>query len=72
MHRVGDWKERGAHRRCLTVDEMKAKGWSQKDDGFWITRKRDTAALGRIAGEDIFADPPPEEGVESGGVADNT
>lgn len=28
-------------RRCLTPDEMRAKGWSQNPKGWWITETRD-------------------------------
>lgn len=42
-HRVGDWMERGAHRRCLTVPEMVAKGWVKNAAGFWIRARNDGA-----------------------------
>ena len=32
---IEDWDRR----RCLTVAEMKAKGWSLNDYGFWVTKK---------------------------------
>jgi hypothetical protein len=32
-HRVG---EHGHNRRCLTPDEMSAKGMSLNSDGFWV------------------------------------
>jgi DMSO/TMAO reductase YedYZ molybdopterin-dependent catalytic subunit len=37
-HRVGDWQDRGAHRRCLSVPEMQARNWSQNATGFWTER----------------------------------
>lgn len=33
-HRVGEF---GVDRRCLTVDEMRAKGWQKNAAGFWVT-----------------------------------
>jgi hypothetical protein len=36
-HRTGTFKERGVHRRCLSVAELVARGWSKNEDGFWIT-----------------------------------
>lgn len=35
-HRTGEF---GKDRRCRTKDEMTAIGMSQKEDGFWITKK---------------------------------
>jgi hypothetical protein len=35
-HRVGPHEPRGS-RRCLTPDEMRAKGWTQDDRGAWRT-----------------------------------
>jgi hypothetical protein len=44
-HRVGNWENRGATRRCLSVHEMRAKGWRLNVRGFWIERSRiDTAS----------------------------
>ena len=34
MHRVGDFADKS--RRCLTIDEMTAKGWRINPYGFWI------------------------------------
>ena len=34
-HRTGNYAERT--RRCLTVDEMKAKGMAQNEKGIWVT-----------------------------------
>jgi len=33
-HRVGDWQN--ATRRCLTVEQMTARGWLKNGAGFWI------------------------------------
>lgn len=33
-HRTGDF---GKDRRCLTVDEMEAKGMSKNAAGFWVS-----------------------------------
>lgn len=38
-HRTGEY---GKDRRCRTTEEMLAIGMSQKDDGFWITKKMST------------------------------
>ena len=35
-HRTGTY---GVNRRCLTPDEMLAKGMLKNDAGFWITEK---------------------------------
>ena len=39
-HRKGNFEECGAERRCLTVLEMRAKGWRVNARGFWIERSR--------------------------------
>ena len=33
-HRIGEF---GVNRRCLTVDEMKAKGMKKNKDKFWVS-----------------------------------
>jgi len=35
-HRTGRF---GVDRRCLTTEEMQARGWSLNAAGFWITAK---------------------------------
>lgn len=40
LHRVGDWKNNGANRRCLTVEEMTARGWLKNAPSFWIRSRR--------------------------------
>jgi hypothetical protein len=39
-HRVGGWSDHGAHRRCLTADQMVVRGWQRNAQGFWIERQR--------------------------------
>jgi hypothetical protein len=42
-HRAGTFAARGtgSHaRRCLTADELRAKGWARNAAGFWIERPR--------------------------------
>lgn len=39
-HRKGSFRDRGAHRRCLTVDEMQERGWHLNPQGFWVAEKR--------------------------------
>jgi hypothetical protein len=39
-HRVGPWKDRGIHRRCLNREEMIRGGWCVSKVGFWIERRR--------------------------------
>lgn len=41
-HRRG---EHGHDRRCLTAEEMTAKGMSVNADGFWITKTMPVAVL---------------------------
>ena len=36
-HRVGPMSER----RCLTLEEMRTKGWQHNTAGFWITAPRE-------------------------------
>ena len=39
-HRVGEFAKPGEWantRRCLSVDEMQAKGWRANDKGYWVT-----------------------------------
>ena len=43
LHRVGSWQDRGAHRRCLTVEEMRARGYLKNASGFWIEKSRQNA-----------------------------
>lgn len=42
FHRTGDYGNRGANRRCLSVAEMVAKGMSRSRTGFWISKARET------------------------------
>jgi hypothetical protein len=53
-HRVGNWENRGANRRCLTIPQMLAKGWRLNVRGFWIERSRLDVA--RTAGVRADAD----------------
>jgi hypothetical protein len=46
-HRVGTYRDRGIHRRCLSTAEMEARGWSRNPDGFWIERRRRAPGLDR-------------------------
>jgi hypothetical protein len=49
-HRVGNWESRGANRRCLTVAEMRNRGWRINARGFWIERSRiDTTHRSSVA-----------------------
>lgn len=53
-HRVGNWEDRGAKRRCLTIPQMQSKDWRVNARGFWIERSRvDTA---RRSGVHVFPD----------------
>lgn len=62
-HRVGDWGDRGADRRCLTSDEMLRRGWLVNAKGFWISRRRPD----RAAGSGVRAAPDPVQRVQSVG-----
>jgi uncharacterized C2H2 Zn-finger protein len=42
-HRTGEY---GVNRRCLTEEEMLAKGMSKNRRGFWITQSFDVDAYG--------------------------
>ena len=44
LHRVGDWLLDGANRRCLTREEMSAKGWLVDEAGFWIRARMPASA----------------------------
>lgn len=33
-HRTG----KNEDRRCMSIEEMQARGMAQKDDGFWVTK----------------------------------
>lgn len=50
-HRVGQFMPNT--RRCLTPEELIAKGWAKTDSGHWVTEKLDAAARARRAAEDI-------------------
>lgn len=39
-HRVGDFGDRGRHRRCRTWQELRALGWQVNAAGYWIERQR--------------------------------
>lgn len=62
-HRVGNWENQGANRRCLTVAEMQAKGWLLNETGHWIREKRDASAIGRLRPAGDRPEPLSEEGV---------
>lgn len=44
-HRVGEF---GVDRRCLSADEMQAKGMKVNADGFWISKPMGTDAVSRL------------------------
>ncbi|AET91704.1 hypothetical protein BYI23_B010970 [Burkholderia sp. YI23] len=48
-HRTGPFGQGGlpAQRRCLTLDEMQAKGMTLNVAGFWITEAKSAAAVAR-------------------------
>jgi hypothetical protein len=46
-HRVGDF---GKDRRCLTVAEMKARGWTRNAAGFWRERAKEPTLRPRAHG----------------------
>jgi hypothetical protein len=46
-HRIGPWTDRGAHRRCLAIEEMRARGWSLNVKGFWVERRMMRSGLDR-------------------------
>ena len=48
---IEDWDRR----RCLSVTEMKAKGWSQNEGGFWVTSRMDASAKERKAKKQLEA-----------------
>jgi hypothetical protein len=54
-HRVGPFSPitRPTQRRCLSVEQMQAKGWLLNDAGFWISGKRPTVARASRAGAAI-------------------
>lgn len=45
-HRVGAYVP--DQRRCLSQDEMRARGWSKNRDGFWIEKEADERARTRL------------------------
>lgn len=45
-HRVGEYKDKS--RRCLTVDQMTAKGMQKSARGFWVTELRAVDSLSRV------------------------
>lgn len=47
-HRFGRF---GLDRRCLTPLEMRGRGMSTNDAGYWITARRPTASLPAAAGD---------------------
>ncbi|HVN45988.1 MAG TPA: hypothetical protein VMT66_12230 [Steroidobacteraceae bacterium] len=51
LHRVGDWKDSGANRRCLSVPEMIAKGYLRNAAGFWIREANRNAHERRPEGQ---------------------
>lgn len=55
-HRVG---EHGVNRRCLTVDEMTARGWHRNGAGFWSMTRLDSAGRARIRAARVTAAPSP-------------
>jgi hypothetical protein len=61
-HRAGDWQERGANRRCLTVDQMLAKGYLKNAAGFWIEKGRAARSLTETLADEISQNPTHSEG----------
>jgi hypothetical protein len=55
-HRVGRY---GVDRRCLTLDEMRARGWELNKAGVWVMDKLDNAGLARIRPATHRAAPTP-------------
>ena len=51
QHRVGDWSDRGANRRCLIPSEMLARGWIQNNEGLWISGHRPPNVSRRQSGK---------------------
>lgn len=51
-HRIGRFEKDGIpnSRRCLSVPEMLAKGWSLNRAGFWIMKQRQEAVTSRVEG----------------------
>lgn len=67
-HRVGDWRERGTHRRCLTVAEMTALGWLKNAGDYWIRERmqlRPVFASTSRQNSRSNRNPLPDKGVES-------
>jgi hypothetical protein len=54
LHRMGDWQDRGANRRCLSPDQMAAKGYSKNAAGFWISEGMPTSRQGKRATDEIY------------------
>ena len=52
-HRTDD----GAARRCITLDEMRAKSMAVSSTGWWITSARPILTTAAIAGQAIGATP---------------
>lgn len=51
-HRTGRFERGGVagSRRCLSVSEMLARGWSLNRAGFWITKQRQEAVTSFVEG----------------------
>jgi hypothetical protein len=61
-HRVGGWEEDGTHRRCLTLEELRGRGWQQQPAGHWLPRKMTASGLHALRPAADPTEPVPEEG----------
>jgi hypothetical protein len=61
-HRAGSWADRGAHRHCLTAEQLIARGYRLSPLGFWIRGpSRKSHAHGARPGferRSLFTEPP--------------
>lgn len=51
-HRIGDWQDKGANRRCMTITQMARRGWKMDTEGFWRTPPMSAKAANAIRAQE--------------------
>jgi hypothetical protein len=70
FHRTGSYRD---GRRCLSIDEMLAKGMAKRESGFWVSKLKPLSTMPILHGRtsesaDISSTPVPDSGSEQSPV----
>jgi len=61
-HRIGNWENDGANRRCRTASEMLALEWLRDTEGYWVQGNLPARAIGKLRASRDRQKAVPEEG----------